>query len=128
MESKVCKLVRLTSKDDKGKFVKGEKGSQVIVRKKCVVSESSVNESEKNYEKTGMLYIIDEKATELRNKIVEAENEAANGKKLEDIKVFDFKIQESKENEAANGKNPNNDLKVSETVKKATEETKADKL
>jgi predicted nucleic acid-binding Zn-ribbon protein len=82
---KVCKLVRLTSKDpETGKFVKGEKGSQVTLRTRTVVPESTVEESESNCGKTGLLYIVDEKATAKRNAIVEAE---AEGKNVEEIEV-----------------------------------------
>lgn len=71
---KVCKLVRLTKKDEKGNFVNNREG-RITIRNKAVVSDESVKETEGNYETTGLLYIVDEAKTKERNKIVEAESE-----------------------------------------------------
>jgi len=58
---KVVKLVRLQSKDEKGNFKKD--GSSKVKRNRAVVSDEVVKESEENYKFTGLLYIVDEKAT-----------------------------------------------------------------
>lgn len=72
-EMKVCKFVRLTSKDPKGKFVNSKDG-RTTIRTKVVVSEDTVKETEANFETTGLLYIVDEAKTKERNAVVEAEN------------------------------------------------------
>ena len=71
MGMKVCKLVRLTQKNEDGEFVKGKEGV-ITVRNRAVVSEESVTETENNYKLSGLLYIVDEKATAKRDKDVEA--------------------------------------------------------
>ena len=73
---KVCKLVRLTKKNEKGEFVNGKDGV-IPVRKRAVVSKETVEETQENYHLTGLLYIIDEKATAERDAIVEAEQAGA---------------------------------------------------
>lgn len=64
---KVAQLVRLTSKDSKGFFIK--EGNKEILRNKVAVEESVILEKEQNYQECGLLYIVDEKATEERNKV-----------------------------------------------------------
>lgn len=72
MGMKVAKLVRLTNKDEKGNFVsKGE--GKITLRKRVVIDESSVKETEENHGISGLLYIVDETATKARDKEVEAE-------------------------------------------------------
>jgi hypothetical protein len=78
MGMKVCKLVRLTSKDSEGLYVNGKEG-KVTLRNRVVVSEDSVKEYEDNYGTSGLLYIVDEKATAKRDAEVEAEVKAARG-------------------------------------------------
>ncbi len=91
---KVCKLVRLTSKNEKGLFVKGEKAAHVVLRNKCVVSQETVNNSEKNYEKTGLLYVVDEKKTAERDSKIELE-------KAGNIEVTSENVSEKAEKEKA---------------------------
>lgn len=76
MGMKVCKLVRLTQKDEKGNFANTKEG-KITLRKKVVISEESVKETEDNFKSTGLLYIVDETATAARDKMVDAEIEAA---------------------------------------------------
>lgn len=57
---KVCNLVRLLEKNDKGLFKKD--GQKKVIREGVKVLEESVSQSEGNYEDSGMLYIVDEKA------------------------------------------------------------------
>lgn len=71
---KVCKLVRLTQKDSNG-FIESKEGI-ITVRGKVVVSEETVKESEENYQSTGLLYKVDKKKTEARDKELEAESAA----------------------------------------------------
>ena len=78
MGMKVCKLVRLTKKDADGKFTKGKEG-QITLRKKVVVPQESVDEFDANFESTGIVYLVDEKATEERDAIVEAEVSESRG-------------------------------------------------
>lgn len=75
---KVCKLVRLTNKDEKGQFVNSKEG-KITMRNRVVVSEESVAETEENYPTTGILYVVDAKATAERDAEVEAEVNEARG-------------------------------------------------
>lgn len=75
---KVCKLVRLTNKDEKGQFVNGKEG-RITLRSRVVISEDSVKETEENYPTTGLLYVVDTKATSERDADVEAEVNEARG-------------------------------------------------
>lgn len=75
-QMKVCKLVSLTKKDQKGNFVNSKEG-MIVRRNKVVIPAEDVEAAEENFETTGLLYIVDEKATAARNKIVEKEIEAA---------------------------------------------------
>ena len=83
---KVCKLVRLTNKDDKGQFVNGKEG-KITVRNRVIVSEESVAETEENYPTTGILYIVDAKATAERDAGVEAEVNEARGISVDEKKA-----------------------------------------
>lgn len=78
MGMKVCKLVRLTVKGNDGLYVNSKEG-RVTLRSKAVVSEESVKESEGNFGTTGLLYIVDAKATSDRDAEVEAEVNDARG-------------------------------------------------
>lgn len=71
MAMKVCKLVRLTQKDDKGEFIEKKEGS-ITVRNRAIVSEESVKESEETYKMSGLLYKVDENATAKRDKEIES--------------------------------------------------------
>jgi hypothetical protein len=75
MGMKVCKLVRLTKKDDKGLYDQKSKEGMHVVRKRAVVSEESVNETVENCATTGLLYIVDEKATTARDLEVNGESQ-----------------------------------------------------
>lgn len=75
---KVCKLVRLTNKDEKGQFVNSKEG-RITLRNRVVVSEDSVKETEDNFTTTGLLYLVDAKATAERDADVEAEVNEARG-------------------------------------------------
>ena len=84
MGMKVCKHVRLTKKNDKGEFEIGTKGEgQITIRTKVVVDESSVKESEDNYKNTGLLYVVDVKATAERDELVAKELEESRGSNVE---------------------------------------------
>ena len=61
---KVAKKVRLLSKDSKGFYIKND--SVKVLRNRAVVEDSVVLESEHNHKETGLLYIVDEKATQER--------------------------------------------------------------
>lgn len=71
---KVCNLVRLLEKDAKGLFIKD--GQKSVLREGAKVLAESVIESENNYKDTGVLWIVDEKATEERNKLKAPKEEA----------------------------------------------------
>lgn len=79
MGMKVCKLVRLTKKNEGGGFVYSEKSKegQILLRKRVVVDESTVEESEGNFATSGLLYVVDAKATAERDELVNAEVEAS---------------------------------------------------
>jgi hypothetical protein len=76
MAMKVCKLVRLAVKDEKGNFDKAK--ASVTVRSRVVVDESSVKETEENYKQSGLLYVVDEKATKERDAKIEEQLTANN--------------------------------------------------
>jgi hypothetical protein len=83
MEMKVCKLVRLTKRNADGTEFAKDKEGQIILRKKVVVSEETIEEYETNYKTSGLLYIVDEAKTKQRNKTVAVEVEASrNGEAL----------------------------------------------
>lgn len=88
MGMKVCKLVRLSSKNTEGEFVNGKEG-KLTLRSRVVIDEASVKESEENYKQTGLLYVVDEKATAARDVEVEAEVNAAKGL-TEEVKKADL--------------------------------------
>lgn len=79
MAMKVCKLVRLTKKDSEGNYVYSAKSKegQIEVRKRVIVDEATVAESDANFQSSGLLYVVDEKATAERDDLVEAEVEAS---------------------------------------------------
>lgn len=81
MGMKVCKLVRLTQKDTKGNYINGKEGN-ITVRERAIVSEESIAETESNYKSSGLLYVVDEKATAKREKELEVE-----AKQLEEAKT-----------------------------------------
>lgn len=83
---KVCKLVRLTNKDEKGQFVNGKEG-RITLRNRAVVSEESVKETEENFQTTGLLYLVDAKATAERDADVEAEVNEARGISVDEKKA-----------------------------------------
>lgn len=83
---KVCKLVRLTNKDEKGQFVNSKEG-RITLRNRVIVSEESVKETEDNFATTGLLYIVDAKATSERDADVEAEVNEARGISGDDKKA-----------------------------------------
>lgn len=58
---KVAKKVRLLTKDKDGNFKKSE--NVEILRHRSVINQSTVTESEQSYKETGVLWIVDEKAT-----------------------------------------------------------------
>jgi len=95
---KVAKLVRLTKKDSEGLFV-NDKDNQTTLRSRAIVSAETVKESEDNYKNTGLLYIVDKKATAERDEIVAAENE----ERLRKREVIDFEVlgEETNEEKAA---------------------------
>ena len=66
---KVCNQVRLLEKDSKGLFKKD--GSKKIIREGMKILDGTVKESEGNYQETGILYEVDEKATTEREKALE---------------------------------------------------------
>jgi hypothetical protein len=84
MEMKVCSLVQLTKKNDKGEFTKDGKEGKITIRKRVIVPQSSVEEYEGNYASSGLLYVVDEKATAERNKLVETEVNAARNAETEE--------------------------------------------
>jgi hypothetical protein len=69
---KVCKLIRLLSKDANRLFKKD--GASEVVRTKVVVSEEVVLDSQITFESSGLIYVVDEEATKARldkkNKVV----------------------------------------------------------
>lgn len=77
MGMKVCKLVQLSKKNDKGLFDKKSEEGRIVHRKRVIVSEESVKETEDNCGTTGMLYVVNEKATAARDAEVDAENVAS---------------------------------------------------
>jgi len=84
MGMKVCKLVRLTTKDDKGNFVNSKEG-RVTIRKRAIIAQESVVETEENYKNTGLLYIVDEKATAERDELVDKEVQESRKPALDDV-------------------------------------------
>ena len=58
---KVAKKVLLLTKDNKGKFLNNE--NHKVLRNRAVVQDETVEETVTNYKETGILYIVDEKAT-----------------------------------------------------------------
>jgi hypothetical protein len=62
---KVAKKVLLLTKDNKGKFLNNE--NHKVLRNRAVVQDEVVAETQANYKETGLLYIVDEKATAERN-------------------------------------------------------------
>lgn len=107
MAFKVCKLVRLTKKNEKGEFEKNEKNS-ILVRSKAIVSEETIADSETSCAKTGLLYIVDEKLTKKRESELEAEN--VSYKAAEKINVVDENVEigtAGDKNGAAGDKNDN---------------------
>lgn len=58
---KVVKKVKLLMKDSKGSFIKNN--NYTVLRTRAVIQESSVKQSESTYKETGILYIVDEEAT-----------------------------------------------------------------
>lgn len=76
MSMKVCELVRLTKKVKKGDDIvfQNSKEGRISMRKRVVVSEETVKESEDTYESTGLLYVVNQAATAARDKIVAKEN------------------------------------------------------
>lgn len=96
MGMKVCKLVRLTQKNDKGEFVKGKDASHVEVRSRVVIPEETVAEYEESSAARGLLYVVDEKATAERDEIVANENKTP-AEEVEEVE--DFKDDKSKKAE-----------------------------
>lgn len=80
---KVCKLVRLASKDAEGNFANVKEG-RITLRERVIVSNDTVQESEANFGMTGRLYIVDKEATAERNAKVEAEQAAHNEDEVEE--------------------------------------------
>jgi hypothetical protein len=103
MGMKVCKLVRLTKKDEKGNFDATSKEGQIIVRKKAVVSEDSITETEDNCGTTGLLYIVDKAATAERNQLVELE--IANSRKG-DVENMEVVAEDAKSTKAVGDTKP----------------------
>ena len=58
---KVAKKVKLLSKDSKGNYLKD--GANEVLRQRAVVLDESVKETELSYKETGILWVVDEKAT-----------------------------------------------------------------
>lgn len=58
----VCKKVRHFKKDAKGKLYVKSDNFQVL-RERAVIQESAVAESESGFPETGILWVVDEKAT-----------------------------------------------------------------
>jgi|JI61114C2RNA_FD_contig_31_31098_length_758_multi_2_in_0_out_0_2 hypothetical protein len=67
---KVCNLVKLLEKDEKGLYKKD--GQHKVVRANAKVLAESVTETENNYVDSGMIYIVDEEATKAWHKAKEA--------------------------------------------------------
>jgi hypothetical protein len=67
MGMKVCKLVRLTKKDKEGNFVASDKEGQILIRKRAIISEESLNDAKGSSKHSGLLYVIDESATKDRD-------------------------------------------------------------
>lgn len=59
---KVAKQVRLLSKNKDGKFIKND--TYEVKRSRAVIQESVIKESEANYKEVGLLWIVDNKATQ----------------------------------------------------------------
>lgn len=64
---KVVKKVKLLTKDKDGNYVKND--TCEILRHRAVVQEILVAEYENNYKETGIVYIVDEAATNERNEL-----------------------------------------------------------
>ena len=79
MGMKVCKLVKLTKKDDKGEYVVTGTEGHIVARKRTVVSEETVAEFKDNAKSTGLLYIVNEAETKKRDKVVEKEVATSRG-------------------------------------------------
>lgn len=62
---KVCKKVRLLTKKE-GKF--NTDGQKEVLRNRMIISNQVIEETNKGSKDTGLMYIIDEEATALRNK------------------------------------------------------------
>ncbi len=62
---KVVKKIRLLTKDSKGLFQNNEQ--HVVMRHRAIVQESTIEETRGNYKTTGVLYVVDEKATAERD-------------------------------------------------------------
>lgn len=71
---KVAKKVRLLTKDKNGLFQNNK--NYEVLRNKAVVQESVIEETESNYKSTGVLYLVDEKATKEWHKEKEQSNKA----------------------------------------------------
>lgn len=78
-QMKVCELVRLTKKVKEGDDIvfQNSKEGRISVRKRAIVSEETVKESEANYKSTGLIYVVNVAETTKRDKIVAKENKEA---------------------------------------------------
>lgn len=61
---KVVQKRKLLVKDKKGYFVNNE--TFTILRNRAVIEESAIEESESSYKETGIIWVVDEKATKER--------------------------------------------------------------
>jgi len=80
---KVVKKVRFLTKDRNGNFVKSD--TFQILRERAVISQQSIEESEITYPETGILYIVDEKATAERYEL-----KSSKGKKPKKKETLEF--------------------------------------
>jgi hypothetical protein len=58
---KVAQKRRLLTKTDKGLFINND--TFKIERHRAVIEESTIKESEESYKETGLIWVVDEKAT-----------------------------------------------------------------
>lgn len=58
---KAAQKRRLLTKDKEGKFINNDNFQ--VLRNRSIISEDSILESEKTYEETGILWVVDKKLT-----------------------------------------------------------------
>lgn len=91
---KVTQKRRLLSKDSKGLYVNND--SFELLRSRAVVQEQVVQETEGNYMYTGILYVVDDKATKAFHNSKKPKK--AVKKEVKDIDVNDPKTVSSTNN------------------------------